>query len=523
MRNFLGLRAPVREFEPAHGAHDEPASAHKRFAVVRGIRQTTAKALFPAESTVPPGWMLALVAVGGGMLSCARQGIPGLSTIWAEDGQILYQGAVTTPLHAYIEPYAGYLDTAPRIVASVVALFPVSWAAAALDVADAIVIGLLAALVYRACGEHIHNPWLRAIPSITIAACPVGQEANGTVINLQWPMYFVAIIVLLWNPRRPAAIAIGTITVVLLTLTNPFGFLLLPIAVIRIFVFARDRGSVIPLGTLAGTAVQSAVMLTSHTRNTSSVVALGAIWGLYEQYIAGPVLSGARTVTGQRPGTEVLIASLTALALVAASGRLRECAIATLAMVYSIGFFAVLMVLSNQDVQIQYISTRYFIGPFLLLAFALIVLLDSVLPGGAAQSARDGATSVRPRPADAARRAAVVVCALLTCCLVWSVTTSWSTTNPSRQRPTWSAALATARAKCDQGARIVRVPITPVNWYVTLTCAEWGVSGPLQCWHVCCVAASTVSGYAILRPAHLLSGTIPDWSLSDPAVVFRVV
>jgi hypothetical protein len=423
--------------------------------------------------------VLAAVAVGCAIISGARLGISGLNTVWAEDGQVVYADALNNLWRADIEPYRGYMITGPHIVGSVVALFPVSWVAAAFAIADAIVIGLLAALVYRACGEHIRNPWLRAIPSVTVAACPVGQETWGAVIALWFPMYFVGIIVLLWNPRRPMAIAIGTMTVVVLTLSSPFGWLLAPIAVVRIFAFARDRGSVIPLATLVGTAWQSAEMLIFGGRPTGSAIVPGAIRALYLKDVAGPVLYGAHRVAGQRPGAEVLIATLAALALVAASGRRREFALAALALAYSIGYFAVLMVLSGADIG-QNPAGRYSVGSFLLLAFALVVLLDSVLPGGAARRATHAAAPARRRPADAARIAAVVVSATLTGCLVWSVATGWHVPNPARQRPTWSAALASARAQCDRGARTVQVPITPRNppyWHVELTCAQLGAGG----------------------------------------------
>ena len=128
--------------------------------------------------------------------------------------------------------------------------FRVSWAAAAAAVADAAVLGLLAALVYRASGAHIRNPWLRAVPALLTVVCPVGTETAGSIADLQWAMFFVTIVVLMWNPQRPAAIPAGLLTVTLTTLTNPFGLLLAPLAVVRIATLGRSRGTLIPLATL---------------------------------------------------------------------------------------------------------------------------------------------------------------------------------------------------------------------------------------------------------------------------------
>jgi len=111
----------------------------------------------------------------------------------------------------------------------------VSQAAAANAVADAIAVGLLAALVYRASGEHIRNPWLRAVPAVVTVACPIGQETWDATTDLQWPMFFVAFVVLLWNPRRPVPIAVGAVSVALIALTSPFGLLLVPLVLYEHF------------------------------------------------------------------------------------------------------------------------------------------------------------------------------------------------------------------------------------------------------------------------------------------------
>lgn len=169
-----------------------------------------------------------------------------------------------------------------------------------------------------------------------------------------------------------------------------------------------------------------------------------------------------------------MIAALAALVLVAASGRPRQFALAALALVYSVGYFTVLIILSglvNQG------SDRYNVGSFLLLAYAVTVLLDSVLRGGAALWTSRIRTAAQRRLAGVPRFAALLVCAALAGCLAWSVTTSWNVTHRDREHPTWSGALASARAECSHGARTAWIPITPsgaLRWHVTLTCSELG-------------------------------------------------
>jgi hypothetical protein len=440
------------------------------------IRLRLSGAFFPVDQTAVPGWVLAVITVGCAALALGRLGSAGISTFWAEDGQILYQGALTHPLHAYVETYRGYLITAPRVVATVVALFPVSQAAAANAVADAIALGLFAALIYRASGEHVRNPWLRAFPAVVTVACPLGQETWGSTANLQWPMFLVAFVVLLWNPRRPVPIAVGALSVVLLALTTPFGLLLAPLAVARVVALGRDRGLAIPLAFLAGVAVQGVVMAVVHDRRTSSTFLPGVIERRYTAFIAGQGFLGAQhPLPWQRLGTAVVIAVLAALVLVAASGRLRQCAVAALALAYSIGYFAVLTVLTGGAGEWGF-ANRYNVGPFLLLGYAVTVLFDASLPGAAGQRAGRARAEGQRRLASLPRFASLALCAALAWPLAWTVSTSWHVRDPWRQQPTWASALATARAECGGGARTVQVPITPPNtgyhWHVTLTCAQ---------------------------------------------------
>jgi hypothetical protein len=421
--------------------------------------------------------VLAVITAGGAALAVTRLGSVGMNTFWAEDGQILYQGALTHPLHAYVEPYRGYLMTAPRVVATVAALFPVSQAAAANAVADAIVIGLLAALVYRASGEQIRNPWLRAVPAVVTVACPIGQETWDATTDLQWPMFFVAFVVLLWNPRRPVPIAVGAVSVVLIALTSPFGLLLVPLAMVRVIAVGRDRSRVIPLAFLAGVAAQAVCMVFAGGRKTSSAILPGMIEQRYAAFIAGQGFLGARySLPWQQLGDAVLIAVLAALVLIAASGALRPFGLAALALAHSAAYFAVLMTLT--DGANQGYALRYNLGPFLLLAYAVTVLLDAGLRADADGWAGQARSADLRHLARLPRLAALVLCTVLAGSLAWSVTTSWNLREPRRQQPTWSGALANARAECGRGARTVQVPITPPNtgqsWHVALTCAQLG-------------------------------------------------
>jgi hypothetical protein len=279
-------------------------------------------------------------------------------------------------------------------------------------------------------------------------------------------LFFVGFVVLLWNPQRPAPIAIGAVLVMLLALSSAFGLLLAPLAVVRVIALGRDRGRVIPLAFLAGAVVEVVAMAVAHNRQTYHTFLPGWIGRSYATVVAGQGFFGS----GQQPAYAVVIAVLAALVLVAVSGRLRPAGIAALVMAYSVGCYAVLMVLSNDAG-----SGRYQVPPFLLLAYAVTVLLDAGLPD-ARQSEQVHVAGQR-RLASPPRVAALVVCAVLAWCMTWTVADHWNDVgDPRRQQPTWSGALATARTECGHGAHTVRIPITPKGWSVPLTCAQVGSS-----------------------------------------------
>jgi hypothetical protein len=452
------------------------------------LRRAGAERFFPADEGKTPFWLYALITVICGGLAFARLGRTGPNTIWAEDGQIFYTGAVEHPLHSFLEPYHGYLVTGSRVLAAVVALFPLSWAAAANAAVDALAMGLLAALVYRACAAHIRTRWLRLVPAVATAICPLGGETWGVIANLMWPMYFVVVLVMLWNPRRPAPIAIGAVAALVLTLTSPFGILLVPIAVVRIAALGRDRGSVIPAVTLAGVVAQTAAMLLGGARQMYTTVLLGKLASNYWFNVAERGFFGARYQIPdyETVGLVAAAAVLAAIVLVGVAGKGRQCAHASLMLVYSVGYYAALMVLSGTFAG-HSTGDRYYVGPFLLLAYAMVVAFDAAITrdgprgGTAVREAGTGPRPSPPRPRLARlvpRAAAVVLCAALTGSLAFSVVTDWPLTDKARQAPTWSASLAGARAWCagKPGNETVRIPITAshpaVPWYVILSCSR---------------------------------------------------
>jgi hypothetical protein len=429
----------------------------------RRARDVLARDLFPLDESSVRAATLAVLAVVAAVVAVMRLGSEGMNTVWAEDGQVFYAGAKNTSLpHVFFHTYRGYMHAAPRVIAAIDALFPVKWAALSIAISDAVALGLLAAVVYRASQAHIQRPWLRVIPALLVAACPVGQETFGAIANLQWSMFFVAFAVLLWNPQRPVPIAVGTVTVAFTALSSPFGLLLVPVAVVRALVFRRNRAAAIPLCTLAGVGIQALIMAYAKGRQPYYTVLMGKLTRLFIAGVTGQGFFGARYQGAWMAlGTVVVIAVAIAWALIAVMGLPRQFAAASLALIYGLGYFAAPVVLSGMSVGP---GARYFVGPLLLIVFAVVILLDGAL-----------GLQNRFRWTGYCRPAAVILCSGLLACVGYAAVTSWRTPDPFRATPTWPAALAAARTQCSRGASSATLPITPVSalrWRVVLSCSQ---------------------------------------------------
>jgi hypothetical protein len=233
-------------------------------------------------------------------------------------------------------------------------------------------------------------------------------------------------------------IAVGAVTVAFTTLSSPFGLLLVPIAVVRALVFRRNRAAVIPLCTLAGVGIQALIMAYASGRQSYYTVLVGRLTRLFIVGVTGLGFFGARyQVAWMALGTVVAIAVAVAWALIAVMGRPRQFAVASLALIYSLGYFAAPVVLSGMSASQ---STRYFVGPQLLIVFAVVILLDGAL-----------SLQNRFRWTGYCRPVAVILCTGLLACVGHAAVTSWRTPDPYRATPTWSAALAAARAVQPRG------------------------------------------------------------------------
>ena len=113
-----------------------------------------------------------------------------LNRVWAEDGTIFVTGALRDGFPRVLgATYQGYLLLAPRLLAEVVAIFPVRTAGTVIAVLVAGCVALLAAFVIAASAARVPSPALRGLLGLAVVLLPVGRvEVVGALANLQWPL-----------------------------------------------------------------------------------------------------------------------------------------------------------------------------------------------------------------------------------------------------------------------------------------------------------------------------------------------
>src|SRR5260221_3899332 len=115
-----------------------------------------------------------------------------LDSLWAEDGQIFLQGALSGGfLHSVFSTYAGYLVFVPRLIGEIGALVPLRDAPAAIAISSAIVVALSGLAVWYASAGLIRNPYLRGtLVALTILAPVANLESVASGAYVPWYMLF---------------------------------------------------------------------------------------------------------------------------------------------------------------------------------------------------------------------------------------------------------------------------------------------------------------------------------------------
>lgn len=404
------------------------------------------------------------------VLQLARLGwSSSLNVLWAEDGRIFMQEALThSVLHALIATYGNYLVLAPRLIAEVASLAPLRDAPAAVSILSAATVALCGFTVWLASAAHIRNPYLRGTLAIlTILPPMAGVESIDSAAYVLWYMLFASFWILLWRPASWGGTIFASVFILITGLSTPGVWFFLPVVVARA-IAARDGRDLLILSSFAvGALVQVPILILS-TEAAPAPVWTHHIWTATLQRLIAEAPLGLHLAGNAwiHLGWPLLIALLLAgvAGLVAglrgASADARW--IAGLAVPIAVVMFVVSIyqrAVAEQMVwpagAYNYLGSRYVIVPAMLLISAAIVLID-----------RRARREPEPRRLSRAASTAIAVLAIA------MVTSFWLRDLVLRGQP-WKAAVQAAAAECEAGGiSEVTIPTSPPGWAVQLPCDQ---------------------------------------------------
>jgi|GEM_PF-835303 len=417
--------------------------------------------------------LLATLLIAGAAISLARTSPAHWDVLWAEDGPVFLRAAYVLGPEVIFEPYAGYLHVAPRLLAEIAALFPLSVAPAVVTLLAALSLSVVACACFVFVETVVLHPAPRIAAWIGVVAAPTGTgEVLNSIANLHWFLLIGGFCAVLARPRPGAALWVAQVSVLsLAVLSDALGLLLVPLVVIRallrggradwiMVIMVGIAGLIQMVGTTAGAIVMG-------ERNTSGQLpTLGELLDVYAFRVVAPTLigvAGTERIPGRLEVLVPLLATclLTAI-LVGAATRVRWNRGHVLA--YAMASMAITAVVYSLQWQWLgaprelWIGERYAVVPTVLLGLALIVAAGSLIE-------KVGTRSV-------ARGLGVLV-------LLWIVILAAIDFRSGDRRVSeepWATVVSAASIACADGAASVALPIAPEGWALELSCAVIGTT-----------------------------------------------
>lgn len=449
------------------------------------------------------GYLAGGAAVAGAAL-LRQTGVPAWQTMWAEDGKVFYNQALSMPFaRTLVTPNAGYVQLFPRLAAAIAALVPVGGASIVMSLVGAVSLGVLSCLVFHMARGHIASPWLRGLLAASMVLLPVASgELLDNAVNVPWWLFFVCFWALLWRPRSWAGAGGGAALCALAAASEPLTALLLPLVLLRVVALVpwRPAGAAgggwlrqqaAGLGLAAGLVFQAAVRLANGSGGgTAPSFRVGAGRALVQALglrVGLGLLAGARATNWlaahQRDlATGIGLVLICLVAVVGArSAASRARAFAIVATICAVGFFVLEVwargispIVAGDQVQA---GSRYQAVPLLLLLSSVAVTADNWATVGWGRVARAPAgLHGRPRSRRAGFRPRELVAA--TACAVLLLPTwvvDFRDTNARSHGPSWPAGAASAAHRCAaKGTQDVLVAIDPSGWAATVPCRRLG-------------------------------------------------
>ncbi len=421
---------------------------------------------------------LLLVAFGAVAAAAAWLRLPAIArdTLWAEDGRTFLQHALDTgPIASLVTPYAGYLHTVPRLLASVVVSFvPVSDWALGMTAGSCVVAGVLAAAILVATRDVVRwMPARVAIAALTVLAPLAPREVLGNAANLHSLFLWALLWIALARPRTRRT-SIGLAIVALLgALTEIQVLFVLPLLVFGL----RDRRRwPVGIALLVGSAAQLVATL-SAPRAGSQQSAESVLSIAYGYLINGamplavPQNSIGRVAMTSGPALGIAVLALIGFAalLVVRRGTPGERLAVVSLLVGSVVVFAASLIANphpftdysaltgNQMLDVWLV--RYGVVPSMMLAAVIPISL------GVALASRKVGTAVTHDPRS-------IALAIVGALLAVSIVIQFVPTSTRRSSgPTWQPQVIAAHQTCHALPPEARVDLKEtIGWYVSIPC-----------------------------------------------------
>ena len=185
---------------------------------------------------------------------------------YAEDGVVFYREQLVYGIRSLLFPYNGYLHLVPRLTALLASFFPAIAAPFIFSVVGAMVQSFAYSFVYRPeCRYLVHSDALRAAAAVVLAAVLDSSEMLGNVLQAQWHLILVGMI-LLFLPNwagapesglgKKAAVVLGLV----ICFSTPMLVVVLPFSMWRML-RASGREAIIGLTFAVALNLQTMVFL----------------------------------------------------------------------------------------------------------------------------------------------------------------------------------------------------------------------------------------------------------------------
>lgn len=181
---------------------------------------------------------------------------------WAEDSVVFWLDQYQSGLLRFFNPYAGTMETAPRLIAFGSSFFDISFAP------KAFAVGAIGLTTWAAASAALSysSPVLGFLIGSALVVPPyAGDEILGNAVNIQWVLAPVLTLLLLSERKERGVVFVSNCAFVgIAATTGPFSIILIPIAIAR-FVKFRDAMSMI---VLAAAVVQFLTLAANYPQPT---------------------------------------------------------------------------------------------------------------------------------------------------------------------------------------------------------------------------------------------------------------